>query len=243
MAFPETLKRKVREMADMRCCICRHIGVEIHHILPQEDGGPDTIDNAAPLCPNCHDTYGANPVKRKFIRECRDLWLAKVSENAKLVDEFERPLHKKLQSSTDALDFDVKQSISLGDVLRIIFDANRDFTKIPRDEVEAFFDLLFGQAIDETFDAFKEEWVRCFGVEGGKKLCSYFMVRNRIQISEGITEEDVEDCMRSMLGLITLVTGMREVREGDEGFYAFLGERNEFVFSLLRTRLPSKHHE
>lgn len=27
-----------------------------------------------PLCPSCHETYGANPQKRKFIREARDLW-------------------------------------------------------------------------------------------------------------------------------------------------------------------------
>ena len=24
--------------------------------------------------PSCHETYGANPLKRKFIREARDLW-------------------------------------------------------------------------------------------------------------------------------------------------------------------------
>ena len=32
------------------------------------------IDNAAPLCPSCHENYGANPTKRKFIREARDFW-------------------------------------------------------------------------------------------------------------------------------------------------------------------------
>ena len=34
----------------------------------------DTEDNAAPLCPSCHETFGANPTKRKFIREARDFW-------------------------------------------------------------------------------------------------------------------------------------------------------------------------
>jgi hypothetical protein len=43
-------------------------------IVPQVDGGSDEEDNAAPLCPSCHETYGANPQKRKFIREARDLW-------------------------------------------------------------------------------------------------------------------------------------------------------------------------
>jgi len=50
------------------------IGVDIHHIVPESEGGPDVDDNAAPLCPSCHETYGANPQKRKFIREARDLW-------------------------------------------------------------------------------------------------------------------------------------------------------------------------
>ena len=28
--------------------------LEIHHIVPLKEGGPDTVDNAAALCPNCH---------------------------------------------------------------------------------------------------------------------------------------------------------------------------------------------
>lgn len=74
MAFSELVKLSVKRKAHFRCCICQAIGVEVHHILPQAEGGPDTEDNAAPLCPTCHDTYGANPQKRKFIRETRDFW-------------------------------------------------------------------------------------------------------------------------------------------------------------------------
>jgi hypothetical protein len=51
-----------------------HTSDEIHHIVPAAEGGPDTDDNAAPLCPSCHETYGANSTKRKFIREARDFW-------------------------------------------------------------------------------------------------------------------------------------------------------------------------
>jgi hypothetical protein len=39
-----------------------------------EEGGPDSEENAAPLCPSCHEVYGGNPHKRKLIRESRDLW-------------------------------------------------------------------------------------------------------------------------------------------------------------------------
>jgi predicted Zn-ribbon and HTH transcriptional regulator len=74
MAFPEKLKQSVRRRAYFTCCLCQALGVEVHHIVPEAEGGADTEDNAAPLCPSCHETYGANPQKRKFIREARDFW-------------------------------------------------------------------------------------------------------------------------------------------------------------------------
>ena len=74
MPFLEPLKVMVRKRAHLRCCVCHSFGVDIHHIVPQSEGGLDTADNAAPLCPSCHETYGANPQKRKLIREARDLW-------------------------------------------------------------------------------------------------------------------------------------------------------------------------
>ena len=54
--------------------MCHDLVVHIHHIVPQAEGGSDTEDNAAPLCPSCHDKFGANPQKRKLIREMRDHW-------------------------------------------------------------------------------------------------------------------------------------------------------------------------
>ncbi|MGO9371071.1 MAG: HNH endonuclease [Syntrophobacteraceae bacterium] len=46
--------------------------MEIHHIVPEPQGGPGTIDNAAPLCAKHHADFGDNPHKRKVIREMRD---------------------------------------------------------------------------------------------------------------------------------------------------------------------------
>ncbi|OGD61567.1 hypothetical protein A3A71_04240 [Candidatus Berkelbacteria bacterium RIFCSPLOWO2_01_FULL_50_28] len=74
MAFSESAKLSIRRKAAFRCSLCHDLGVDIHHIIPQAENGPDSEENAAPLCQNCHDQYGANPQKRKFIRECRDFW-------------------------------------------------------------------------------------------------------------------------------------------------------------------------
>jgi hypothetical protein len=39
-----------------RCCICHKLHrVQLHHIVPQAEGGSDDIDNAIALCPECHD--------------------------------------------------------------------------------------------------------------------------------------------------------------------------------------------
>ena len=74
MAFSETTKLQVRRNSHFSCCLCKSIGIEIHHIIPQAEGGLDTENKAAPLCPSCHEMYGANPSKRKFIKEARDHW-------------------------------------------------------------------------------------------------------------------------------------------------------------------------
>ncbi len=80
MGFSEKLKREVKESAAFRCCRCQTIGVQVHHIEPEGDGGLDTVDNAAPMCPSCHDYFGANPKKRKEIKHMRDWWYQTVEQ-------------------------------------------------------------------------------------------------------------------------------------------------------------------
>jgi hypothetical protein len=108
MAFSEPLKAKVRKRAHLACCLCKAMGVEVHHIVPQEENGLDTEENAAPLCPSCHETYGANPQKRKFIRKARDLWFEicakRFATDPERLDEIKRLL-KKTVSYDDFLAF------------------------------------------------------------------------------------------------------------------------------------------
>ena len=50
------------------------MGLEVHHIVPEVEDGTDSEDNAAPLCPTCHRTFGGNPELRSRIRDMRDWW-------------------------------------------------------------------------------------------------------------------------------------------------------------------------
>lgn len=98
MPFSEKIKIEVKKRSTFQCCRCHYIGIEAHHILPEAEGGHDTIDNAAPLCPSCHSLLGANPEKRKEIKQMRDWWYEVVSEKYSPAkrEEFEK-INEKLQ--------------------------------------------------------------------------------------------------------------------------------------------------
>lgn len=74
MDFSEETKKQIRKMAMFKCCFCQSLDIEIHHIIPKQENGTNDIDNAAPLCPNCHERYGSDPTKRKRVIEARDNW-------------------------------------------------------------------------------------------------------------------------------------------------------------------------
>jgi len=87
MPFTESVKREAREKAHFRCVMCRdRMIVEVHHIIPEAEGGPNTLDNAAPLCGHCHNVYGNNPDLRRQIREARDQWYEICEEHFKNPD-------------------------------------------------------------------------------------------------------------------------------------------------------------
>lgn len=76
MPFSEPAKLDAKRRSHYACVWCQRTDqfVEVHHIVPQEEGGPDILDNAAPLCPGCHTTIGANTDLRKQLKERRDWW-------------------------------------------------------------------------------------------------------------------------------------------------------------------------
>ena len=74
MGFSDKIKIEIKTKSNFTCCWCwKHSFVEVHHIIPIEEGGSDMIENAAPLCPTCHTLYGDNKKLRKTIKLRRDL--------------------------------------------------------------------------------------------------------------------------------------------------------------------------
>lgn len=127
MAFDEVLKKKVRKKAAFRCCRCQEIGVEVHHIIPQKEDGPDTEDNAAPLCPSCHTLVGDNPKKRKEIREMRDWWYEEAEKMFSARSTHIQQLEEKVDQALVEVRAGTQEISKLKQVLISFNNASTDF--------------------------------------------------------------------------------------------------------------------
>jgi tetratricopeptide (TPR) repeat protein len=66
MSWPDAVKEEALYLCDRHCCLCGKecgINIELHHIDQKADGGPNTLENAIPLCFDCHAKVGHYNVK------------------------------------------------------------------------------------------------------------------------------------------------------------------------------------
>ncbi|MBI1993515.1 MAG: HNH endonuclease, partial [Deltaproteobacteria bacterium] len=86
MPFSDKEATELLAQCHRRCCIChRFCGfkMELDHIDPKGENGPDTIDNAMPVCFECHAEIHAyndkHPRGRKYrpeeLKKHKEQWL------------------------------------------------------------------------------------------------------------------------------------------------------------------------
>lgn len=68
--IPSEIRRRVLVEAGHRCAIstCRHIEVDVHHIIPWEECHKHEYENLIALCPNCHRMAHDNRIDKKSLR-------------------------------------------------------------------------------------------------------------------------------------------------------------------------------
>ncbi len=111
MSFPPAVKDHALVACGRHCCICHRfcgLKIEIHHIKPKASGGPDTFENASPLCFDCHAdmrTYDAkHPKGTKYseseLKTFRDNWYEKVRNSSGVVSsntlDTDKEIYRKL---------------------------------------------------------------------------------------------------------------------------------------------------
>ena len=92
MPFPPDVKENAL-VACGRCCVICHkfcgIKIEVHHIREEADGGPNTEENAIPLCFDCHADMRSydykHPKGNKYteteLKRHRNNWYEKIKGN------------------------------------------------------------------------------------------------------------------------------------------------------------------
>jgi hypothetical protein len=85
MSFPTDVKEEAL-FRSRRCCCIFHVFAglytNVHNIIQESDGGPQTIENAVVLCLTCHGQVGhynpEHPIGNKYspseVRRHRDAW-------------------------------------------------------------------------------------------------------------------------------------------------------------------------
>jgi hypothetical protein len=92
MGFSNSLKQEIMVRSARHCCVChksKGLNIEVHHIVPSEQGGEDTIDNAIALCFDHHADAGhyfaGHPKGMKLspeeLRKHKESWFAIVQEH------------------------------------------------------------------------------------------------------------------------------------------------------------------
>lgn len=114
MEFPPKIKEKARRAAAFKCCLCHEKPCfHTHHLDPKK--GND-FENAVPLCVECHDLYGNDSYKRKFVQQARDFWYEYVEKTYPARSK-ELELNQKIFEKLDELE---SKSISKEDMIKEI---------------------------------------------------------------------------------------------------------------------------
>jgi hypothetical protein len=151
MGFNRDEANKLLVACHRRCCVCHRfcgIKIELHHIQPTENGGYDSIENAIPLCFECHaevQLYNdAHPRGRKFrpneLREHKEQWLKICCESPGAFLMPQRPYDVgPIQALIDELEFNSEISkLTADDTIGPLFLVNQ----FERSIAEGLFSLL-----------------------------------------------------------------------------------------------------
>ncbi len=69
--IPQDIRRAVLIESGYRCAVptCRTILViDLHHVIPLSEDGPNKLDNLIALCPNCHALHHRGVISQEAIR-------------------------------------------------------------------------------------------------------------------------------------------------------------------------------
>lgn len=243
MPFSEKIKFEVKRLSHQTCCVCKNIGIEIHHIIPQSENGPDDLDNAAPLCPSCHEIYGQNPTKRKFIRESRDIWyeicerrfqvpateLAEIRNKVTLIESGIKNLLEFKNTTT-------KNPLTIGNIYDFYIQ-----TPFPADEkllkyLDVTFTFVFGTMGDPknqediSFNSFRDFFLSYFGELFSRKFILHNLNNSKLEWHNGVSEPELAEFLNQVKIGMYLTMMNYDLEIFDEKIEARINENKDLQY-------------
>ena len=178
MAFPPREVALLLAQCHRRCSIChRFCGVkmELDHIIPRADNGPDTIENAIPVCFECHAEIhlynDRHPRGRKFrpeeLRAHKEQWLRTCQEQPRaLLDSPRASDVGPLQALIDELEFNavVARACEDAQAATCLFETTQ-FNRALQEGLVSLLDDELKAAIYETYRQIKSTNSKTSAVE------------------------------------------------------------------------------
>jgi hypothetical protein len=69
-SLPIDVRQQVLHEAGYKCAnpVCKHmLTLDIHHLVPISENGPDSMDNLPALCPNCHTMHHRGEIPKQSL--------------------------------------------------------------------------------------------------------------------------------------------------------------------------------
>ncbi|MBP7773865.1 HNH endonuclease [Candidatus Gracilibacteria bacterium] len=233
MPFPEKIKLKIKKQANFCCCICQEIGVELHHIIPSAEGGPNTEENAAPLCPNCHETYGANPTKRKFIKEAKEHWIDTCKQKLKqgnfinigdLMGVLEKTYGLKKKEHGK------KTALLLKDLFNFLLSYKDPAKEKNIKNFEITYASIFGIEHNKEFTEVSDRYFEEFGSILTKKLVLYIINILKIDWINGISGEKIEQSISLAFALMLIFLAHPEISKNNYSIETCLNGKQKTLY-------------
>lgn len=94
-----------KERADYKCELCGDYALDAHHIVPLEEGGPNTLDNLICVCRSCHrqihkGVYKFDEELKKFKPVINPAHIIPENEKPKYIQAFEEMIGTTIYKST-----------------------------------------------------------------------------------------------------------------------------------------------
>jgi hypothetical protein len=193
----------------------------------------------------CHEIYGQNPTKRKFIKECRDIWYEICFKRYSFEGISLQDIHSKIDNLQGTIAGFIESNntknepLSLGKIIDFLLTYKTPTEDKKIRNFETFYLFVFGtndngDKKNKEFNTLKNFFLEFFGRMLAEKLVLYLIEKTHYDWNVGLTEPEGESFILQMEILLFAIINNKYLEFGNERIGIIINEDKEFVLSLKK---------